>query len=121
MQPLKPLPGYDDWLIEPKKPDDAQVCSRVLINATRKFPFPPVALPKKEYMERAMELWRAQGLPEPKLKWPWYGYELGYWSEEYKEVAELIAKGEWRKVGEMTKKHQKKITPERVLGKNRGL
>ncbi len=120
-QPLKPLPGYDQWAIEPRKSEDAQVCSRVLINATRKFPFPPVALPRKEYMERAMELWRAQGLPEPKLKWPWYGYELGYWSEEYKKAAEMMAKGEWLKVGKMMRQHQQRITPERVFGGRRGL
>ncbi len=40
--------------------------------------YPPVSLPKKEFMERALKLWEKEGLPELKLKEPWYGYSLGY-------------------------------------------
>jgi 4-hydroxy-3-polyprenylbenzoate decarboxylase len=114
-QPLR-SPGVGHSAIEPTRPSDRQVSSRVLINATRKFPFPPVALPEKKYMERALELWNAQdSLPEPKLRWPWYGYHLGYWSEGYEELAELMSKGEWLRVGEIMQQHQKSITPEQVL------
>ena len=38
----------------------------------------PVSLPKKEFMEWALKLWEKEGLPELKLKEPWYGYSLGY-------------------------------------------
>lgn len=83
--------------------------SRVLINATRKWPYPPVALPKQEYMERALDLWRQRSdLPPPRMAEPWYGYTLGYWPEELQEFADLIAQGEYLKVGERTAKLQEK-------------
>ena len=85
--------------------------SRTLINATRNWAYPPVALPKKEYMERALELWKARGdLPEPHMRWPWHGYTLGYWPEDLEEFAELIVQGEYRKVGEMMEKLQQPVT-----------
>ncbi len=31
--------------------------SRVLINATRKWPYPPVALPRKDFMDRSLQIW----------------------------------------------------------------
>ena len=33
-------------------------CSGLLIDATRKGPFPPVGLPKKSYMEKALKIWQ---------------------------------------------------------------
>ena len=33
-------------------------CGGLLIDATRKGKYPPVGLPKKKYMERALEIWR---------------------------------------------------------------
>jgi len=75
--------------------------SRVLINATRKWPYPPVGLPRKEYMERALRLWQEQkDLPTPRLKEPYYSYSLGYWNEDLQQYADLIAGGEYLKVGE---------------------
>ena len=35
----------------------------MLIDATMKTPMPPLALPKKEYMENAKVLWERLGLP----------------------------------------------------------
>lgn len=73
---------------------------RLLINATRKGPYPPVALPRREFMERAREIWHNEpGLPEPKLREPWYGYELGSWESEDQEFADLIVDGEYKEVG----------------------
>jgi 4-hydroxy-3-polyprenylbenzoate decarboxylase len=78
-------------------------CSRVLINATRKWPYPPLGLPRKEYMERALQLWQEQGdLPTPRLREPYYGYSLGYWDARLQEYADLIVQGEYLKVGEKT-------------------
>ncbi|MDP2645838.1 MAG: UbiD family decarboxylase [Desulfobacterales bacterium] len=74
--------------------------SAVLINATRKWGFPPVALPKKEFMEEAKTLWEKCGLPPLKPKVPWHGYLLGSWSKEDEEEAELALKGEHFKTGE---------------------
>jgi 4-hydroxy-3-polyprenylbenzoate decarboxylase len=38
--------------------------SSLLIDATRKADFPPLSLPKKEYMVRAREIWEELGLPK---------------------------------------------------------
>ena len=69
-------------------------CSGLLIDATRKGPYPPVGLPKREYMERALEIWKAEELPPLSLKAPWYGYALGLWNAEDDAMAEAIARGE---------------------------
>src|ERR1043166_8882821 len=37
--------------------DEMFGCSAMLIDATRKWDYPPVSLPKKEFMERARTLW----------------------------------------------------------------
>jgi 4-hydroxy-3-polyprenylbenzoate decarboxylase len=63
-------------------------CSSLLIDATRQWPYPPVALPKREYMERAKKIWEELGLPSLTPKEPWYGYSLGHWSKENDEEAE---------------------------------
>lgn len=75
-------------------------CSSLLIDATIKWPYPPVSLPKKEYMERAREIWEEEGLPALSPKVPWYGYSLGDWSEEFEGEAELALKGDYYKTGE---------------------
>lgn len=53
----------------------------VLFDATLKEDFPPISLPKKEYMENAKKIWDELGLPELKPQVPWYGYSLGEWEE----------------------------------------
>jgi 4-hydroxy-3-polyprenylbenzoate decarboxylase len=75
-------------------------CSGLLIDATRKWDYPPVSLPKKEFMERARKLWERLELPKLQPQDPWYGYNLGSWSEEDEEEAELALKGEHYQTGE---------------------
>jgi 4-hydroxy-3-polyprenylbenzoate decarboxylase len=70
-------------------------CSGILIDATRKGPYPPVGLPKRLFMERALEIWQKEGLPGMKLKTPWYGYPLGLWTTEDDELAEAVTRGEY--------------------------
>jgi 4-hydroxy-3-polyprenylbenzoate decarboxylase len=77
--------------------------SAILIDATMKWPYPPVALPAKQYMERALEMWEKLGMPKLKLKAPWYGYELGYWPEDNRRDAELVVRGEHYQVGKRLK------------------
>ena len=74
--------------------------SALLINATTKWDYPPVSLPKQPYMERARELWEAEGLPALTAARPWYGLSLGLWREELEEEAELAARGESHRTGE---------------------
>jgi len=82
--------------------------SAMLIDATRKWPYPPVSLPKKQYMERALELWKKLGLPALKLREPWYGYELGYWPKEYKEDAEYVVRGDFESIGRRLEERTKR-------------
>lgn len=79
-------------------------CSAILIDATRKWPYPPVALPAKKYMEAAKNIWEKLDLPPLKPKMPWYGYSLGHWSEEDEENAERAVKGDYRNVAERLQK-----------------
>jgi 4-hydroxy-3-polyprenylbenzoate decarboxylase len=83
--------------------------SAMLVDATRKWAFPPVALPRKEYMEHALKIWEEEGLPALKLKKPWYGYTLGDWSSDREEEADLIVNGDYKKVGERYSRQRKKI------------
>ncbi len=83
--------------------------SRLLINATMKWPYPPVCLPAKQFMEGGLAMWQELGLPPLKLREPWYGYELGYWPDEYREAAERAVKGEYYKTSEMRAKNRVKV------------
>lgn len=83
--------------------------SSIMINATRKWDYPPVSLPKREFMEAARKIWEAEGLPPLTPRSPWYGYSLGYWTEEDETEALLALKGEHYKTGE-------KVARSRVRG-----
>jgi UbiD family decarboxylase len=74
--------------------------SSFLIDATRKADFPPLSLPKKEYMVRAREIWQELGLPELEPQEPWHGYLMGLWPEDLANEAELAAASEHEKVWE---------------------
>lgn len=80
--------------------------SALLIDATLKEPFPPVSLPKKEYMERAREIWEELGLPPLKPESPWYGYSLGQWSEELDEEGKLAVEGKYYLTGQKLAQRQ---------------
>ena len=82
---------------------------RLLIDATMKWPYPPVSLPKKEFMDKALTIWKEEGFPELELKEPWYGYNLGFWPDEYEEQAQRALKGEHYKVGEVLASRRKKL------------
>ncbi len=72
----------------------------MLIDATRKWNYPPVSLPRREFMERAMQIWEEERLPKLTLREPWCGYSLGHWTKENEEEAELALKGEHFRTGE---------------------
>ncbi len=75
--------------------------SAILIDATLKWDYPPTSLPKKEYMEQAQGIWKELGLPDLQLKSPWFGYNLGSWSEEDEQDAERAIRGEHYITGEI--------------------
>jgi len=75
--------------------------SAMLFNATLKHDFPPISLPKREYMERAREIWDRLGLPPLKPEAPWFGYSLGDWSDELDEFADRAVQGRYFENGEI--------------------
>jgi 4-hydroxy-3-polyprenylbenzoate decarboxylase len=83
--------------------------SAMLIDATRKWPYPPVGLPKREYMERALAIWQEERLPGLHLKEPWFGYSLGNWQEQDEAYASLLVGGKFEEVGRMLE--GKKVKP----------
>jgi len=74
--------------------------SSILINATRKWDFPPTALPAQVYMEKAKKIWEELGLPKLTPKVPWYGRSLGNWSKKFEEEAKLAVQGDYFQTGE---------------------
>ena len=73
--------------------------STLLVDATLKADMPPVALPKKEYMEHAKELWDKLGLPALNPEAPWHGYSLGDWSDDWDDAAARAAAGDYLENG----------------------
>jgi 4-hydroxy-3-polyprenylbenzoate decarboxylase len=74
--------------------------SAVLVNAMLKEKFPPISLPKREYMENAKKIWEELGLPALRPETPWYGYSLGEWSDEFEQAAQDAVDGNYFKYGE---------------------
>jgi UbiD family decarboxylase len=72
----------------------------VLYDATLKENFPPISLPKREYMEGAAKIWSELGLPELKPQSPWFGYSLGEWDDQFEEAAQMAVKSEYWAYGE---------------------
>ena len=74
--------------------------SAVLINAMLKEKYPPISLPKREYMEHAKEIWEELGLPPLRPETPWFGYSLGEWSDDFDEAAQRAVDGDYFAYGE---------------------
>jgi UbiD family decarboxylase len=93
------LPRLDPSM--PSEPGaEAQAeASSMLINATRSHPYPPTSLPSREHMQRAAEKWANLGLPQLDLREPWFGYELGSWTDTNREEAALAALGRYLETG----------------------
>lgn len=81
--------------------------SAVLIDATRKWDFPPVSLPPRPYMERARELWEELGLPTLAPRGPWYGYPLGAWPADWQQLADLAVAGRYEDVARLLAQHRR--------------
>jgi UbiD family decarboxylase len=81
--------------------------STLMIDATRKRIMPPLALPARQHMERAQELWAELGLPPLKLSSPWHGYTLGDWTDTWERFAQRTVAGDWEANGEETLKRQR--------------
>jgi len=104
-------PGLDPSAYPPGVPTHVSrvaSTSALLINATRPWAYPPVSLPRKEFMENAKEIWEELGLPELTPRMPWFGYSLGAWTAEDEAEAELAVRGEYFATGERAKDRRTK-------------
>ena len=87
--------------------------SSMLIDATRKRPMPPLALPARQFMERARAIWDDLGLPALAPQSPWHGYTLGDWTDTFETFARRAAAGDWEATGRETLARQRAgVTPE---------
>ena len=72
----------------------------MLIDATMKWPYPPTALPAQEYMVAAQKRWEQLGFPQLTPHMPWFGDDLGDWSEENRQEASWAVLGEYLKTAQ---------------------
>ncbi len=76
--------------------------SALLVDATLKQDYPPVSLPKREYMERARDIWENRlGLPKIAPEAPWFGYALGDWPAALVQEAERAVAGDFWETGRL--------------------
>ena len=84
----RPLPfGPLQYVADGERYD--RVDSALIIDATRKTPLPPVALPARQFMEQSLKIWNELSLPAIQPSEPWHGYSLGDWSDVHAEEATL--------------------------------
>src|ERR1700704_1203898 len=87
--------------------------STILIDATLKQSAPPLALPAREFMERAQTIWQELKLPTLAPRPPWHGYSLGDWADDWETFARRAVKGEWEQSGAETfARRRGGVTPE---------
>jgi 4-hydroxy-3-polyprenylbenzoate decarboxylase len=103
--------------ITDRAPGVRATMSSLLMDATLKQVMPPVALPTKEFMERATAIWHRlgnrYGLPRLNMRPPWHGYQLGDWNDKWEEFARKCVAGDWEQNGVDTfARRQPGITPE---------
>ena len=91
----------------PKREHDREEDSTLLMDATMKGNMPPLALPKREYMENAKALWERLGLPALKPQTPWHGYDLGHWPHTLEEQAQRATRGDYFLTGEEAAKRRR--------------
>ena len=103
----------------PRTGDNPEPDSAMLIDATMKEPMPPLALPKRPYMENARALWERLGLPTLEPEMPWFGYSLGDWTEEWDNNAADATRGEWMNRSESYRQRRRRgiapNTPSRAV------
>src|SRR3984957_18770140 len=100
LDPAAVPPGVSRGLVTRDEPPRS---TALLIDATMPWPYPPLSLPKREFMERAIEMGQGLQLPALNLKEPWWGYSLGHWTPEEEQEAELAVQGRHYETGEKQK------------------
>jgi hypothetical protein len=77
------------------------------MDATMKEELPPLALPKREYMERARKLWESLGLPGLRPESPWFGAPVGDWLPQWDAAAKRAAEGRYLENGRVSERQQR--------------
>src|SRR5262245_45878102 len=106
LDPAAVPPGASRGLVTRDAPPRS---TALLIDATMPWPYPPLSLPKREFMERAIDIWQGLQLPALNLKALWWGYSLGYWTEEEEKEADLAVQGRHYETGEKQKQGRKRF------------
>jgi 4-hydroxy-3-polyprenylbenzoate decarboxylase len=83
----------------------------VLFDATLKEPFPPVSLPKREYMENARKIWEELGLPPLQPQAPWFGNSLGEWDEQFDVTAKRAVESDYWVNGDVIAQQRRNDLP----------
>jgi len=88
--------------------------STVLMDATMKEDLPPLALPKREFMERARKVWEELKLPKLRPQSPWFGSASGGdWLQYWDDAATRAAQGRYLENGRISEKLRRKgLKPE---------
>ena len=76
----------------------------LLMDATMKEELPPLALPKREYMERARKVWEELGLPKLRPQSPWFSSADGDWLPQWEEAAKRATEGRYLENGRISEK-----------------
>jgi UbiD family decarboxylase len=100
LDPAAVPPGASRGLVTRDAPPRS---TALLIDATMPWAYPPLSLPKREFMERAIDIWQGLQLPALNLKTPWWGYSLGHWTDEETQEADLAVQGRHFETGEKQK------------------
>jgi 4-hydroxy-3-polyprenylbenzoate decarboxylase len=91
----------------PKREAEGDEDSTLLMDATMKADMPPLALPAREYMERARVLWEELGLPRLRPQPPWFGYSLGDWLPQWEAAAQRAATGRYLENGRISERQRR--------------
>ena len=102
---------HRDWGHGPAGPLDDGQDAALLFDATLKRPYPPISLPKREYMEHARVIWEELGLPALDPRPPWFGYSLGDWSDEFEEAAQRAVRGDFWETGRRNARQRRSDLP----------
>jgi 4-hydroxy-3-polyprenylbenzoate decarboxylase len=77
----------------------------LLMDATMKEELPPLALPKREYMERARKVWEEElGLPKLRPQSPWFSSADGDWLPQWEDAAKRATEGRYLENGRISEK-----------------
>jgi UbiD family decarboxylase len=104
---VRPVPPHEmDYSVAPPAEGVGTAAgheaSVLLIDATRKWAYPPASLPERRFMEEARALWETAGLPPLRLRDPWYGLAEGVWTTADREEAARAVRGDYHTTGERT-------------------